>query len=371
MARPSGQKPSDGNGSSANSDDEGRNEAPRLTLGQKFLIALPDLGRKRGTDRPEAEPVAENERKKTVPKPRPAKSGPTARQPKISEAADADETGDVADRLDVEDSRNTDQLQDPDGLDDDLHVADEEVAKSTSRPGTLGGLLRGSGTQKRSGTAVYDEMSTGELTTLMRKLDDKERLLAMLATPLGFVLSVVLILVTVHDNPVGKGHESTGEIFLYAGVSVAFAICVFATAWFRRRSLTAFALLFLGLSLGPVSIGLPFLFLGGYLLLRAWRIQKVLTSRGVNPRGRRPARPAAERGSPRNATSNQPRSQPRNQKGRQNTKSGTSGPAQSKRYTPPKPAPKRPAITKAERAASPEKSTWFERATRSTPSEPS
>ena len=163
------------------------------------------------------------------------------------------------------------------------HVADGELVETARKPGSLSGLLTGSGSQKRSGNAVYDEMKTAELTTLMRKLDDRERKFAMLATPLGIVLAVVLTIITVHNDPTGKGHESTSIIVLDGGISVAFAICLFATAWYRRRSLSAFALLFLGYSLGLIGIGIPFLFLGGYLLFRAWRIQKVLTSRGEPP----------------------------------------------------------------------------------------
>ncbi len=255
------------------------------------------------------------------------------------------------------------RAQDPDELDDDLHADDQEVAGPAARPTSLVSLLRGGGTQKRSGAAAYDDMKTSELTTLMRKLDDKERRFAMAAAPLGAVLALVLTIITLKHDPVGKGHEATSVITLDGILSVVFAACVFATAWFRRRSLTAFALLFLGYSLGLIGIGIPFLILGGYLLFRAWRIQKVLTSRGVNTRTRSPAKSPAERGASRN--------QPRSQKAGQGTKGGGSRPVQNKRYTPPKPAPRQPAVTKAERAAKPEKSSWFERATRSTPAEPS
>ena len=149
--------------------------------------------------------------------------------------------------------------------------------------------------------------------------------MAMIATPLGVVLGIVDTLITLHTDPVGKGHESTSVILVDGGLSFAFALCVFATAWYRRRSLTAFALLFLGYSLGLVGVGIPFLFLGGYLLFRAWRVQKVLTSRGVNPRSKTPARPAAERGSTRSQarSSSKPGSKPKGPRRQQERKLST------------------------------------------------
>ncbi len=372
VARQNG-RPAGGDGSPDTSDDTTSGEPPRLTVGQKILVALPDLSRNRRGSRTGSAPVSKEVPTKARPGPQPAKPRPASASPKqlASTAAKSDKSENGSDLTDGEpvddqvhevDSEDA-ATQDPDAFDDDLHVDDPGVARPTTTPTSLGGLLRGSGTQKRSATAAYDDMKTSDLTTLMRKLDDKERRYAMMAAPLGGILALVLTIITLHHDPVGKGHESTSIITLDGGLSVVFAVCVFATAWYRRRSLTAFALLFLGYSLGLIGIGIPFLILGGYLLFRAWRIQKILTSRGVNTRTRTPARSPAERGSPRTQT--------RNQKTRQESKGGGSRPVQSKRYTPPKPAPRQPAITKAERAAKPEKSSWFERATRSTPTEPS
>ena len=142
-------------------------------------------------------------------------------------AGSADETGEEADRLEVADiedtdhvedtdqEEDTDQSDDPDVFDDDLHVANGGPVQNASRPGSLGSLLRGSGSQKRSGTAVYDDMPTTELTTLMRKLDDKERLLRCWRRRSALCSRVVLTIITVHNDPVGKGHESTSEIVSY------------------------------------------------------------------------------------------------------------------------------------------------------------
>jgi hypothetical protein len=182
-------------------------------------------------------------------------------------------------------------------------------------------------------------MPTSQLTSLMRKLDDKERMIAFGAAPLGAVLAIVLTVITLSHNPAlhHKGHESAGIIIADGGVGVAFALFVLVMAWFRRRSLTAFALLFLGYSLGLIGIGIPFLFLGGYLLFRAWKVQKVLTSRGVSTR---PQRRTPDR------TQRDPKSRRDSQ-----AKTTSARPTASKRYTPPKPPPKRPPVAKPEKAA--------------------
>jgi hypothetical protein len=134
---------------------------------------------------------------------------------------------------------------------------------------------------------------------------------------------------------------------------IAFSAIVFFCAWYRRRSLTAFALLFLGLTLGLIGPGTPFLVLGGYLIFRMFRVQKVLTSRGVNTRAQSPrARAAASRdGSSRDTA------RPTTRSKRQPV---VDRPQQSKRYTPPKPPPKRPPVPAPDPDTKP-KRTFLER----------
>ena len=49
-------------------------------------------------------------------------------------------------------------------------------------------------------------------------------------------------------------------------------LAILAFAWWRKRAGVAASSLFLGLALG--TVGLPFLFLGGWLVIRALRLQK-------------------------------------------------------------------------------------------------
>ena len=97
-----GQKPTDDNGSSGAAEDNGPVEVPRLTLGQKFLVALPDLGRKRGANRANDPPTVAEELTETVvkpasTKPRPSRAGKPA--PRTAEASDSEDDLDDANRV--------------------------------------------------------------------------------------------------------------------------------------------------------------------------------------------------------------------------------------------------------------------------------
>ena len=176
----------------------------------------------------------------------------------------------------------------------------------------------------------YKDVPSAELVHGIKYLDDKERKLAFLAAPLGVALTLVVMFETLRSNPaVGhKNHADPTQIVITGLVSILFAAVVVTAAIFRRRSFVVFSLVFLGYGAGPVSM-LPLWGLAGWMFLRSTRYQKELTLRGENPR----AQAAAERrerarqrqtGSRRKAAAAKP-----------------TGPAQNKRYTPPKPPPAR------------------------------
>ncbi len=103
-------------------------------------------------------------------------------------------------------------------------------------------------------------------------------------------------------------------------------LAIVAFAWWRKRAGVAVGALFLGLALG--TVGLPFLFLGGWLIIRALRLQKYgdATFRGSSAQAREQAK----------ARRQEKRSPSTKSKTRTKTKSPTSSvaPSASKRYTP-------------------------------------
>jgi hypothetical protein len=326
-------------------------DLPGLTVGQRLLLKLPDLGRNKSrssapdvVDEPEHPPKRPQTRKPLSGSDAAApERASTKGQPVSSEESGDEDEIDHVDDVEVVDDRPT--KASPRGSSGSSRPASSRPASSVSSSsrsassGSSSTRSSSSGSARPTPTSAYDGMPTSQLTSLMRKLDDKERMIAFGAAPLGAVLAVVLTLITLSHNPAlhHKGHESAGIIIADGGVGVAFALFVLAMAWFRRRSLTAFALLFLGYSLGLIGIGIPFLFLGGYLLFRAWKVQKVLTSRGVSTRPQR---------RPPDRTQRDPKSRRDSQ-----AKPTSARPTASKRYTPPKPPPKRPPVAKPEKAA--------------------
>jgi hypothetical protein len=320
-------------------------EVPGLTVAQRLLLKLPDIGRnKQRTAAPETVDPPVKSPQKPVRRPPATSSAPptkasTAKSSTVETGAvesTTDETG-TADESGDQDERE--HVVDAEVIDKDAGSSSGGGSSSTSRSSSS--RSSSSRSQKPPPGSVYDQMPTSQLTVLMRKLDDKERMLAFGAAPLGAVLAIVVAIVALHSNPAlhHKGHETPSLIVSDGGVAVGFAILVFATAWFRRRSLTAFALLFLGYSIGLIGPGIPFLFLGGYFLYRAWKVQKVLTGRGVSTRP-----------PPKNRNSNRATRDPKGGRDRE-TKTTVVRPTANKRYTPPRPPPKRPPIPKPEKTA--------------------
>jgi hypothetical protein len=122
---------------------------------------------------------------------------------------------------------------------------------------------------------------------------------------------------------------------------VVMAIAIIAFAYYRKRVGVAFAAFFLGLALG--SVGFPFLILGGWLLLRALRLQRYgdPTFFGSS----RAARDQAQtRRASRDVTPREPRPSPRARRKSADTTAvatRSTTPSPSKRYTPKKPPRKR------------------------------
>ena len=353
---------------SADAAASGPVDLPGLTVGQRLLLKLPDLGRNKsarsrpattGPQMTSGRPGTSQRPKAAVPKPAPKKAPASTSRADDTAAAtqsrDTDESVEAtaAGHDDAEPGRDI-EVADAELVDAEDTGPDEPDAEDTGARDTGAEVVatpkpaaRGSARAPRpSQTALYDKMPTSELTVLMRKLDDKERLLTFIASPLGAVLALVLTFITLSHNPAlhHTGHEASSVIVTDGAIGVGFSIIVAVMAWFRRRSLTAFSLLFLGYSLGLIGIGIPFLFLGGYLLFRAWRIQKVLTSRGVS------TRPPSRRGAAARSSASDPKAR-RDPKGSA-TAGKTTRPTASKRYTPPKPPPKRPPVAKPEKAGS-------------------
>jgi hypothetical protein len=267
-------------------------DVPRLTIGQRVLAALPNLQRQPAT-------------------PPGRTAGPSARG-----------TGAGTDATDATVS------------------PDEVVAPGTGSPPS--GRIRDAFLKPpapRQARGAPSGLSKEELTQIIKKIDDREQVLAYTSAGLGVVVGILLTIAAVHFDPAlhAKGHESTGFIvFFEGGARVLLSLIVMVAAWNRRRSFVAFALLFLGTSMG-FPFALPFWALGVWMIFRVLKWQRELATLTGRPTRTRPdpavrGRDAAE--ARRRARAD--RVAARSSGGRRGKKAPEpTGPPPNKRYTPP------------------------------------
>ncbi|HEV3281301.1 MAG TPA: hypothetical protein VG032_06820 [Acidimicrobiales bacterium] len=126
-----------------------------------------------------------------------------------------------------------------------------------------------------------------ELEAAVKRADDRERMIGLVAAPIAAALGFIISASLVANDP--KALLSTGQInklhvnpSLYVelgAVSVALALVMLATAWFRKRLYLAITMALYGLSLFNLhfwGFGIPYIFAGAWLLVRSYRLQQRL-----------------------------------------------------------------------------------------------
>ena len=245
-----------------------------------------------------------------------------------------------------------------DGSEDEVDEGSKPTSAGAAR--ASGGTARaGSGGTTRTGSATarttasgkpnpYADWSAEQLQRGMKYLDDNERRLAFLVGPLVGILDIVLTVIALHSHQPHFIHGKVNKLWVNPtetatlGIASAVIAClVVVCAWFRRRSLTLFALLFSGYGGGLLTM-LPAWVLAGWLFVHFNRMQKTLRQlTGPRPSGRASTRPTNPRAAARaGAATARARSEARRQRG--GKQPVPAGPGVSKRYTPPKPTRPRP-----------------------------
>ncbi len=179
---------------------------PKLTIGQRILTALPTLQR----PAPPAPPPPPAARPGRPTQPPASKPGGAAR-PGKSSAGRADgvlvgETDHTADDSDDDRATDTDDGgatdTDDGGATDTDDGADAAAGATPRSGGRLGALLNPAAAGGRTRTVDnLDEMTREEITHRIKRLDDRERFLALTAAPFGVAVGVLLTVVAIHLNP--------------------------------------------------------------------------------------------------------------------------------------------------------------------------
>jgi hypothetical protein len=218
------------------------------------------------------------------------------------------------------------------------------AGSGSSTPQTWSARLLGAFSGPRSGSAgPSNQTDPAEILppedrkAAMSTLDPMEAKWTLGAFVLSTVAGIAIPAYIVAENKVTKRGKDTIAVApdakLLGGVILLLCVIGFLALWKRKRTIVVFDLFFLGfaftLFIGPV--GFAFILLGGWLMLRAWRINKYGTTNAkviakeaaARPRGR-------ERRETAKATSKSP------------TKTGErKPPTANKRYTPKAPPRKK------------------------------
>ena len=126
-----------------------------------------------------------------------------------------------------------------------------------------------------------------EIEAAIKRADDKERLIGLLAAPVAAAIGLLVVAALVAHDP--KALYSNGQIdklhvnpSLYVelgAVTMALALLMLGAAWFRKRLFLGIAMALYGLSIFNLhywGFGLPFILGGAWYLVRAYRLSEKL-----------------------------------------------------------------------------------------------
>jgi hypothetical protein len=212
-----------------------------------------------------------------------------------------------------------------------------------TRPQTLTGRIMGAFTGPSPSGGSSEKGETPEILpeeqrkAAMSSLDPAEAKWTLAALVLATVAGIAIPLYFIAQNKVTKDGKNSIAVApdakLLGGAILILCAIGFIALWKRKRTLVAFSLFLVGFAftLFVGLIGFGFILLGGFLMLRAWRINKYGTTNSKVI-----AREAA----------NRPRGRQRKEASKATSKTTSSSPAArkpptaSKRYTP-KAAPRK------------------------------
>ena len=204
----------------------------------------------------------------------------------------------------------------------DLDPADGNVPPKTSawqrllntmvKPADPERDVRGSAIE----TGADGPTTVAELEDAVRRADDKERLIGLLAAPIAAMIGLLVTgsrlandpKATLANGQLNKLHVSPSLYVEFGAIAIGLGVVMLVMAWYRKRLYLGMTMALYGLSLFNLhywGFGVPYIMFGSWYLVRAYRLQSKLK-----------LAKAAEGGGP-----------------------GVAGPgvrpAQSKRYTPP------------------------------------
>jgi hypothetical protein len=144
-----------------------------------------------------------------------------------------------------------------------------------------------------SHTAPAGDRSAEEVQAVIRRADDKERAVGLIAAPVSAAISFIVITALIDRNSVvGARHYTPAstyhELLL---VLLGLGVLMLVTALLRKRLFLAISMALYGVALfqlGWLGFAVPFVLAGAWYLVRSYRLQQEL--RRAEPEAVRPAR---------------------------------------------------------------------------------
>jgi hypothetical protein len=124
-------------------------------------------------------------------------------------------------------------------------------------------------------------LSREELEATIARADDKERNIALVAAPIGAIITILISSDLIrHAKQVG---QSTSVYQTLTFVLLAMAALILVAGWLRKRLILGIVTALFGLGIFNLhywGFGVPFLMVGSWYLVRAWRLNSKLKLAG-------------------------------------------------------------------------------------------
>jgi hypothetical protein len=176
---------------------------------------------------------------------------------------------------------------DPDSDGDDLPETSPwrrftgAVSNFALKPAVAAENATGNGKPAKEGPTTIPEIEAA-----IKRADDKERLIGLLAAPVAAAIVFVVMATLVHNDPAATINGVTNprhvnpNLYTELGlVTLALALVMLGGAWFRKRLVIGIASALYGLSFFNLhywGFGLPYIMIGAWYLVRAYRLSQRL-----------------------------------------------------------------------------------------------
>jgi len=169
--------------------------------------------------------------------------------------------------------------------------ADEGPSRWQRLTGSLSNMFLKSAVAAETGgddkPEKYQPTTVPELEEAIRRCDDKERAIGLIAAPIAAAIAFLVTSSLVHNDPAAllsngavNPHHTNPTLYTELGLlTVVLALVMLGGAWFRKRLAIGIASALYGLSFFNLhywGFGIPYIMIGSWYMVRAYRLSQKL-----------------------------------------------------------------------------------------------